>query len=102
MTSLREALIKLLGGAGAERLPANSPDVSFSYRLFWTKQVRDWPEEKRIRVDGQVQELLRSPEFTSNAYNREYGLPEADDQLHAGASIESLAQVLLAFREFET
>lgn len=102
MTSLREALAGLLTRTKSEASAPSEEDVSFAYRLYWTRQARDWPKEKRARVMEQVVTVLTDPEFEPSTYERLYPISEADQERHAGASVQSLSEVLQALEVYES
>lgn len=74
------------------------PRIDFSYTVFWTKQARQWPPERRAEVLAAVQTFLRQPDFQLNAYARRYAVPGLDEQQHSGASLAALEKVLTAFQ----
>ena len=76
---------------------SNAPRIEFSYLVFWTKQARTWPPERRAALLPAVEAVLAQPDFEPNAYARRYPVPGLDDAGHAGASLAALAQVLRAF-----
>ncbi len=97
MTTLREALRRLLGRSAAQHSqPASAPDrVGFSYRVFWTKQARGWDVARRRSVLGAARALTTSESFDPNAFERRYQLEDVDGK-HSGASLLALIQVLEA------
>lgn len=76
----------------------NEPQIDFSYTVFWTKQARQWPPERRAEVLAAVQNVLHQPDFLLNAYARRYAVPGLEAQTHSGASLAALAKVLTAFQ----
>lgn len=97
MTSLREALRRLLGRDPAEAGRA----AGFSYTIFWTRQAQAWPEERRQQVREAVEAITRRPDFSANLYLRNYHVAELDEQAHAGASLQALLKVLRALPDHE-
>jgi hypothetical protein len=77
------------------------PDVDFSYTIFWTKQVLQWSPERRATMQAALAQVLTSPDFINNAYERRFTVPGLDDSAHAGASLLALDKVLTAFKETE-
>lgn len=76
----------------------NEPRIDFSYTVYWTKQARQWPPERRAKILAAVQAIVRQPDFLLNAYARRYAVPGLDEQTHAGASLAALEKVLTAFQ----
>lgn len=81
----------------AARPRPGPPRVEFSYTIFWTKQVRQWPPERRRETHAALQALLAQPGFEANDYQRRYHLAGLGQQGHAGASLLALNKVLVAF-----
>jgi hypothetical protein len=77
----------------------NAPRVEFSYTVYWTKQVRQWPAERRAAVRESLTQVLAQPGFEANAYARRYAVSGLDEQAHSGASLLALEKVLAAFEE---
>jgi hypothetical protein len=93
MTSVRERLRRWW------RLnPGLPPNVaSFSYRVYWTREVRSWLPERRRGIQKSVQEAMASPTFVANELGRRYQIDTLDGIAHSGASLAALSQVLAAF-----
>jgi hypothetical protein len=97
LTSLREAIRRRL------RLPASGQreDPVVSYRLFWTGQARTWTAERRQAVLRAIEEVLATPGFEPNPYERRYRLAPLDSSGHAGASLVALQEALTALDRFD-
>lgn len=93
MTSLRERLRRLFRPRA--ELPPEA--ASFSYRVYWTREVRSWDPGRRRRARAAVEELVQSPDFEANVLARRFRVPVVDESGHAGASLVALVQVLQAF-----
>ncbi|MEX2030767.1 MAG: hypothetical protein WD906_07340 [Anaerolineales bacterium] len=93
MTSVRERLRRWW------RPNSNPPPnaASFSYRVFWTREVRSWLPERRRGIQKCVQEAMASPTFVANELGRRYRIDSLDGIAHSGASLAALSQVLTAF-----
>ena len=77
--------------------PPGPPRVDFSYTIYWTKQVRAWPPERRAAIGAALRPVVSQAGFAANAYERRYRVEGLDDQAHAGASLVALRRVLEAF-----
>ena len=75
----------------------NPPRVEFSYTIFWTKQVRQWPPERRQQARAALKDVIARPGFEANDYERRYHVPGLGQHGHAGASLLALDKVLAAF-----
>ena len=95
MTSLRERLRRLIRPRA--ELPPEA--ASFSYRVYWTREVRLWDPGRRQRARAAVEELVQSPGFEANMLGRRFRVPVVDESSHAGASLVALIQVLQAFED---
>lgn len=93
MTSLRERIRRLFRPRA--ELPPEA--ASFSYRVYWTREVRTWDSGRRRRVRAAVEEVVDAPDFKANAFARRFRVPAVDELNHAGASLVALVQVLEAF-----
>lgn len=93
MTSLRERLRRLIRPRA--ELPPEA--ASFSYRVYWTREVRSWAPGRRRQARAAVEELVQSPAFEANMLARRFRVPAVDESKHAGASLVALVQVLQAF-----
>jgi len=93
MTSVRERLRRWWRPNPG--LPPNA--APFSYRVFWTREVRSWAPERRRGIQKSVQEAMASPTFVANELGRRYRIEALDGIAHSGASLTALSQVLAAF-----
>ncbi|MGH2626764.1 MAG: hypothetical protein ACRDHY_08965 [Anaerolineales bacterium] len=93
MTSLRERIRRLLHPRAG--LPPQA--APFSYRVYWTREVRSWDPGRRRRARAAVQEVLGAPGFEANLLERRFRVPLVVDSSHAGASLVALNEVLQAF-----
>lgn len=76
--------------------PRSSPDPSFAYRIGWMKEARAWDASRRAAVAAGLSIVLQAPDFVPNVYDRRFRVPALDANLHAGASLLALQQVLAA------
>ena len=95
MTTLRSVLKKLFGQTDAVEKDDDTRRVDYSYRVFWTKQARDWDAHKRRVIREQLDGLMSDAGFEANAFERHYRV-EGIDAEHSGASLLALNQVLEA------
>lgn len=93
MTSLRERIRRLFRSRAD--LPPEA--ASFSYRVYWTREVRMWDSGRRHQVRAAVEKVVHAPDFEANAFARRFRVPIVDELSHAGASLVALVQVLGAF-----
>jgi len=100
MTSVRQAVRRLLGGASRQQ-EGDHPDVLLAYTFYWTKQARSWDDQRRALVKLAVGGLIGSEGFVPNPSLRRYQVPGLDESAHAGASLVALLRVLEAFEQFE-
>jgi hypothetical protein len=70
--------------------------IDYSYRVYWTRQARDWDVARRRAVAAEVRTLTESDAFEANAFERRYRL-DGLDGAHAGASLLALIRVMEAF-----
>ena len=99
MTSIRESIRRLLGETADQQ--ADQPRPYYSYRIYWTKMVREWPIEKRKEVVGKLAQVLGADDFEPNTLERRFSVDGLDSGKHAGASLLALREVLQAFDKFE-
>ncbi|MFN8597107.1 MAG: hypothetical protein U0559_13110 [Anaerolineae bacterium] len=78
-----------------EQRVASREPIGFSYTVFWTKTARAWDAAQRSAVARQVEQVLKSPEFQANSFNRKYSV-DGVEGAHAGASLIALSKVLKA------
>ena len=103
--SLREMMRRLVSRARDEagvyeRLEAEG--VDYSYRIFWTKQAREWGDARRARVAEAVRGVMARPGFERNHVERRYEVPALGDGLaHSGASLLALDEVLGALDAYK-
>lgn len=97
MTSIREAIARLLSRSGREE--PDEPSPFQAYTFFWTKEARTWSAERREAVSTELEMLISDPEFEANPYERRYSVPAADGSKHSGASLIALNRVLGALSE---
>lgn len=90
MNPLREALRRWIRG-GRE-----SDAARYSYRVFWTREARRWPADRRKVVLAAVRHVVGSAGFVENRFDRRYAVEGLDDSLHAGESLTALIAVLEA------
>jgi len=81
--------------AERERRVAQREPIDYSYTVFWTKQARLWDAATRSDVATRLSDLLKSPEFKANLFDRKYTL-DGLDGAHSGASLIALQKVLAA------
>jgi hypothetical protein len=97
MPTIRESLRRLLGTPDAVRPRPAAPDrVDYSYRVFWTKQVRAWENSLRRSVYAAARTFATSSAFEPNAFERRYRIEGVGGE-HSGASVLALLYVLEAF-----
>ncbi len=84
--------------AERERRVAQREPIDYSYTVFWMKNARLWDAATRSDVAARLSELLKSPEFKANPFDRNYTLGGLDGA-HAGASLIALQKVLAALRD---
>jgi hypothetical protein len=75
---------------------ADPPRVEYSYRVFWTKQARDWDAARRQEMAVAVAAVVAGAGFEPNDYERRYAVAGLDDQAHSGQSLLALQRVLRA------
>lgn len=98
MTSIREAIVRLLSRSGREE--PDEPSPYQAYTFYWTKEARTWTAERREAVSSELEVLLSEAGFEANPYERRYSLPDVDGSKHSGASLIALKRVLNALSEF--
>ncbi len=84
--------------AEREQRVAARDRVDYSYIIFWTKNARLWEAAKREDVGRHLTDLIASPDFDANFYQRTY-LLDGVDGAHSGASLLALQKVLQALRD---
>ena len=99
MTSIRESVRRLLGRA--DKAEQDKPKPHYSYRIYWTKMVRDWSASRRRQVAARLENVLADEAFEPNTFERRYHVRGLDDSQHAGASLLALQEVLEGFDQFE-
>lgn len=92
MTSIYEAIRRLLQRNLESE--ADIHDSEFSYAVHWTKLTREWDVNRRQRVHDLVREVIDSPDFIANEFERRYSIDEIDLKKHSGASLVALEKVL--------
>jgi hypothetical protein len=90
MTTIWESIRRLLSG---ERDVDSS---RWSYTVYWTKNAIAWDEVRRREVALAVEEIITSPDFEPNRYQRRYQIPVLDTSGHSGLSLLALRKVLEA------
>lgn len=93
MTSWRERIRRLVRPRAG--LPPQA--APFSYRVYWTREVRAWDAARRGRARAAAQEVVGAPGFEANLLRRRFRIPAVDDSRHSGASLVALIEVLQAF-----
>ncbi|MBI5564803.1 MAG: hypothetical protein HY870_07910 [Chloroflexi bacterium] len=83
--------------AERERRVADREPIDYSYTVFWTKQARLWDAAARSDVAACLSNLLKSPEFQANPFDRKYTL-DGVEGAHSGASLIALEKVLAALK----
>jgi hypothetical protein len=81
--------------AEREQRVAQREPIDYSYTVFWTKQALVWDANTRSAVAARLSDLVKSPEFKANPFDRKYTLEGLDDA-HSGASLIALKKVLAA------
>ena len=94
MAIIRDALRRLSRPANAQ--PAAPDRADYSYRVYWTKQVRDWDAIRRRSILLAARLVAASEAFEPNAFERRSRVEGVDGE-HSGASVLALIQVLEAF-----
>ncbi len=84
--------------AEREQRVANREPIDYSYTVFWTKTARLWDAPKRSDVEQHLEQLLKSPEFKANPFDRNYTVEDLDGA-HSGASLIALQKVLAALND---
>ena len=102
MSSIRAMINRLLGKEPEVAEPAGQPSPEFSYRVYWMKTARAWPPERLNEVREQVEQVMQDPQFEPNPFERRYRVEAADDQKHAGASLQALIEVIDALKDHES
>lgn len=99
MTSIRQSIRRLLGG----QVDSNDDPIRpyYSYRIYWTKLVRDWSNEKRQNIAEKLEQVVSTDEFEPNPLERRYSVEGLSANKHAGASLLALQEVLHGFQEFD-
>jgi hypothetical protein len=92
MTSIREALKRLLQRNAAAREDVHNSE--FSYAVYWTQLTREWDADRRRRVHAVVKAAISKPDFIANEFERRYFTPEIDTNRHSGSSLVALEKVL--------
>lgn len=100
MTSIRESIRRLLGRA--EEKGEDAPRPRYSYRIYWTKMVREWSAERRHVISNKLAQVLAQEDFDANLFERRYQVAGLDESKHAGASLLALREVLEGFDQYET
>jgi len=73
--------------------PEDELTPGFSYRIYWTKTCLPWSQEKRERVQTELQDKLAESSFIRNPYRRAYQLRSIEGR-YSGESLYCLAEVL--------
>jgi len=73
--------------------PEDELSPGFSYKIYWTKTCLPWSQEKRERVQAELEQKLAESSFTRNPYRRAYQLRSIDGR-YSGESLYCLAEVL--------
>lgn len=83
--------------------PMTEAKVDFSFRIYWTKMVRNWNAPRRMEVRQQVLSLTEAADFHRNLIEKRYTLRLDDipEQTHSGASLMALLEVLAALDKME-
>ena len=81
--------------AEREQRVAQREPIDYSYTVFWLKHARLWDATTRSDVAARLSDLLKTPEFKANPYDRKYTL-DGVEGAHAGASLLALQKVLAA------
>ena len=97
MTSILEALHRLLTGRNEESIP-----VGYTYRIFWTSQVRHWKVERLVAVYAALLDQLESSAIDVGEERKIHQIPEIGTGSHAGVSLQALSEVLKAFLQERT
>jgi hypothetical protein len=84
--------------AERERRVAQREPIDYSYTVFWTKNARLWDATTRSDVAARLSDLLKSPDFQANPFDRKYTL-DGLEGAHSGASLIALQKVLAALRD---
>jgi hypothetical protein len=92
---------KRYSGAKAEPENAGPRPSDYAYTLYWTRQVRSWPADRRAKITSVVESVTSDPDFRPNEFYRVYTVPGLDESAHAGASLQALLSVLTAFDQSE-
>jgi len=80
----------------SETAPPSFERADYAYRVFWTKQARQWTVDRRQSVLAAANAVAASVAFEPNPFERRYGVAGVDGA-HSGASVMALIQVLEAF-----
>ena len=80
-----------------------TPEVDFSFRIYWTKMTRKWSAEQRVSARKQVLVITEAGNFDRNLIEKRYTLPLEDipEKTHSGASLMALLEVLDALDAIE-
>lgn len=81
--------------AEREQRVAQREPIDYSYTVFWMKHARLWDVTTRSNVAVRLSELLKSPDFQANPFDRKYTLTGLEGA-HSGASLIALQKVLAA------
>lgn len=84
--------------AEREQRVAQREPIDYSYTVFWLKHARLWDAAIRSDVAARLSDLLKTPEFKANPYDRKYTL-DGVEGAHAGASLLALQKVLAALSD---
>lgn len=81
-----------------EQRVAQREPIDYSYTVFWLKHARLWDPATRSAVAARLSELLKTPDFQSNPYERQYAV-DGVEGAHSGASLMALQKVLTALSD---
>lgn len=95
MTSMREAMRRLLGRPHGDEGPA----THFSYAVHWTQEAGTWDRARRAAAGKALEELVADPAFVPTEFEHRYTIAVIDDRPHPGASLLALRNVLRALDE---
>ena len=84
--------------AEREQRVAQREPIDYSYTVFWLKHARLWDATTRSDVAARLSDMLKSPEFKANPYDRKYTL-DGVEGAHSGASLIALQKVLAALSD---
>lgn len=77
--------------------------VEFNFRIYWTKMTISWSAERRATVRQQANAIIQMGDFEDNLIEKRYhlGLEDVPEQMHSGASLLALVEVLNALDSME-